>query len=132
MDLLIKNYFDRYRRLGRTPPKIKDKIRGKPLGDFELLRRWRNWRSGLRYEDKQLNAVLFGALDECFVDGEYYIPVDYKTRGFELKEDLMKYYQTQLDCYTLLLQANGYKHLNLSFLIYFIPPKDRGGWCGSF
>jgi len=70
---------------------------------------------------KEWNAQLFGALDECFVDGNYYIPIDYKTRGYDLKEDSLSYYQTQFDCYTFLLEAEGYKHLSFGCLIYYIP-----------
>jgi len=123
MDFLIKKYFDKYRALGKMPPEIEGKVQGQLFSDQRLLARWRHWRTGLRFEDKNLNAVLLGALDECFVDGRFYIPVDYKTRGFELKEDSLSYYQTQLDCYTLLLEKNGYEHPSFGYLIYYIPEK---------
>lgn len=123
MDLLIKKYFDKYRPLGKMPPEIEGKVQGKLFSDQELLRKWRSWQNGLRYNDEDLGAVLSGALDECFVDGDYYIPVDYKTRGFDLKEDSTSYYQTQLDCYTFLLEKNGFKHLSFGYLIYYIPER---------
>ncbi len=123
LDLLIKKYFDKYRALGKMPPEIDSQVKGCLFPDQALLDKWRNWRTGLRYEDKNLDAVLRGALDECFVDGRYYIPVDYKTRGFELKEDSLSYYQTQLDCYTLFLEENGYQHLSFGYLIYYIPEE---------
>lgn len=122
MDILIKKYFDKYRALGESPPEIKEKVKGKPLG-LDLLKKWRHWKTGLRYEDKKLNAILYGALDECFVDKDIYIPVDYKTRGFDLIEDPRKYYQTQLDCYALFLESNGYKHASFGYLIYYIPKE---------
>ena len=47
--------------------------------------------------------MLFGALDDCLVDGEHHIPLDYKTRGFPPNEgDSEKYYQTQLDAYSMM------------------------------
>jgi len=119
MDNLIKNYFDKHRP--GPPPELKDKIPGGVIPDQELLKKWRNWRSGLQYIDKKLgNSTMFGAIDECFVDASVYMPADYKTRGFGLKEDSIKYFQNQLNCYTFLLRANGYKVNNKGYLIYYI------------
>jgi len=131
MDLLIKKYFDLWREKGELPPEIQGKVKEKPLQNQELLRRWRYWGTGPKYEDKKLGFVLQGALDECFVDPStssgqvYYIPVDYKTRGFDLKNDSLKYYQLQMDCYTLLLEAEGYKTKKAAYLVYYIPKKVR-------
>jgi len=124
LDLLIKKYFDKYRAMGKLPPELEGKVKGKLFGDQRVLDNWRDWRkSVLRYEDKNLDAVLRGALDECFVLDDAYIPVDYKTRGFDLKEDSTKYYKNQLNCYTLLLEANGFKHPSFAYLIFYIPKE---------
>lgn len=124
MDILIKEYFDKYRAVGKLPPEIAGKVEGKLFEDQNLLNNWRDWRNTkLKYEDRKLNAILRGGLDECFVLGNAYIPVDYKTRGFALKKDSEKYYQTQLDCYTLLLEVNGYSHPSFGYLIFYIPKK---------
>ncbi len=120
MDLLIKRHFDKYRAEDKMPPELAGKVKGKLLDDQALLKKWRNWRSGLAYRDKGTDAVLSGALDECFLDGDIYIPVDYKTRGFPLKADSLKYYQHQLDCYTFLLEANDLKHASFAYLVYYI------------
>ena len=123
MDLLIKKYFDFFRNKGELPPEIKGKVQGKLISDQKILNEWRSTfrNSKPRYFDQELNAVLFGGLDECLVDNQFYIPVDYKTRGFNLKDDSLSYYQTQLDCYTLLLEAEGLKHLSFGYLIFYIP-----------
>ncbi|KPJ71319.1 hypothetical protein AMJ50_02390 [Parcubacteria bacterium DG_74_3] len=134
LDLLIKKYFDKYRAMDKLPPEIEGKVKGKLLENQKLLDNWRDWRvSNLRYEDKDLNAALRGALDECFVledssigSGQVvYIPVDYKTRGFDLKEDSEKYYHNQLNCYTLLLEANGFKHPSFAYLLFYIPREIK-------
>lgn len=130
MDNLIKKYFDRYRELRKLPPEIEGKVEGELLPDQNLLNEWRKItkNSSPRFFDKELNACLFGGLDECFVEKDYFIPVDYKTRGYDLKEDSLSYYQTQLDCYTLLLKAEGYKASSFGYLIYYIPieVKENG------
>ena len=123
MDLLIKKYFDKYRNVGKMPPEIEGKIEGQLLADLELLKKWRNWRTGLTYQDKETGAVLVGALDDCAVENGKYIPVDYKTRGFDVKEGGESFYQNQLNCYSLLLEVNDLPQPGFAYLVYYIP-KD--------
>ncbi len=128
MDGVIKTYFDKYRDKGELPPEIKGNIGGRLMEDSELLKKWRNWKTGLEYKDQVLGVVLFGALDDCLQDGEYYIPIDYKTRGSAPREgDSEKYYGNQLDCYSLLLEENGYPVGNYAYLIYYYPKEAKEG-----
>jgi len=131
MDLVIKNYFDKYR--GKLPPEIVGKVVGQLMPEVEPLNKWRNWQTGLEYYDKTRDAVLFGALDDCLVDGDYYIPLDYKTRGSAPNDgDSEKYYQTQLDTYALLLNKNGYKTRNFAYLIYYYPEEIKENGIAKF
>jgi len=124
MDIAIKHYFDSYRLNNDLPPEIKGKVCGNLFSDSLILEKWRNWKlNDLFYEDKENSAILTGALDDCLVDKGYYIPLDYKTRGSEIKEDSLSYYQNQLDCYCLILEASGYKTKNLAYLVYYWPIK---------
>jgi len=124
MDLVIKKYFDQYR--GKLPPEIDGKVVGQLITDVNLMDKWRNWQTGLEYHNKERDAVLFGALDDCLVDGDYYVPLDYKTRGFPPNDgDPEKYYQTQLDTYSLLLNANGYKTRDFAYLVYYYPEEVK-------
>jgi hypothetical protein len=124
MDLVIKDYFDQYR--GGLPPEIQGKVVGALMPDLALMNKWRNWRTGLEYVDQKLGAALFGALDECLQEGNYYIPLDYKTRGSAPKEgDSERHYQTQLDTYTLLLSANGYQTRDFAYLLYYFPKQVK-------
>lgn len=121
MDLVIKTYYDQYR--GNLPPELKGHVRGKLIEDLALMNQWRNWRTGMEYIDSTRNAVLFGALDECLVNQEgKYVPLDYKTRGSAPRDgDSERYYQTQLDTYALLLEANGYPVADYGYLVYYYP-----------
>lgn len=124
MDQVIKAYFDKYRQKNELPPEAKNRLNGKLLNNLDLLNRWRSWRStDLVYEDKKLNAILSGALDDCLVENGFYIPLDYKTRGSDFNEDPRKYYQTQLDCYCLMLESSGYRTKNLAYLLYYWPEE---------
>jgi len=127
MDLVIKKHFDNFR--GSMPPEIKDRVEGALMKDQALLKRWRFWRTGMTYNDEVNNILLIGAIDDCVVYAdlstvpptEYYIPLDYKTKGSEPKDDGSQYYQTQLDCYNLMLLSTGYKIKEIGYLVYFYP-----------
>jgi len=122
MDLVIKTYFDNYRKKNELPPEVIGKVSGKLFSNITMLEKWRSWRAtDLCYEDKTINAILSGALDDCLIEDGFYIPLDYKTRGSDLKEDPRQYYQTQLDCYCLILESSGHKTKGLAYLLYYWP-----------
>ncbi|HOW88015.1 MAG TPA: PD-(D/E)XK nuclease family protein [Candidatus Omnitrophota bacterium] len=122
MDRVIKNYFDTFRVKGILPPELQiDAFKGISLYENQAqLERWRNWRTGLQYQEDGLS--LSGMLDDLLVKGDAYIPFDYKTKGSPTnEEDATKYYQTQLDCYALMLEGNGLKTAGYGFLLYYSP-----------
>lgn len=124
MDILIKKYFDHYRLLGKLPPELQGRVGAAELfPDVEALNKWRNWRTGLTYENKNSGGVLSGALDDLMIDGGKYIPTDYKTRGYDVKEGGESFYQNQLNLYALLLQANNLPPADYAWLVYWIPKE---------
>lgn len=129
MDNILKKHFDSFRDRGELPPELLngngcDEMRlfGVNDNEKELLRDWRNNLKGLRWEDEQGN-ILFGAVDNILVNGDKLIVLDYKTRGFPLKENTHTYYQDQLDIYNLLLSKNGFETEDFSFLLFYVPEK---------
>ena len=127
MDLALKKYYDKYR--GDLPPELKGKVEGVLLPDEELIKKFRNWRT-FKFEEE--DALMYGAMDDCLKEGEYIIPLDFKTRGFDLKDDSTSYYQNQLDCYALMLEKNGYKQPGYAYLVYYIPTEVKEGGEVSF
>jgi len=121
MDNVIKSYFDTYRVRGELPPELREGVEGVLVPELDLIRKWRDWRTGLSYTDSSLNAVLFGALDDCVLDEGFYVPLDYKTRGYAPGGDSERYYGNQLNCYSLLLEENGYRVKNHAYLVYYYP-----------
>ncbi|HOW58307.1 MAG TPA: PD-(D/E)XK nuclease family protein [Candidatus Omnitrophota bacterium] len=122
MDRIIKLYFDAYRAKGTLPPELQiGHFDGVSLYDnLPQLERWRSWRTGLEFHEN--GNLLSGAFDDLLVKGDRYIPFDYKTKGSPTsEEDATKYYQTQLDCYALMLDANGLKTIGYGFLLYYSP-----------
>ncbi len=123
MDRTMKEHFDKYMRKGELPPELKELDEHVKLFDDEkLLNEWRNNRKGVRWEYND-GTILRGAVDNILVlkkDGKL-IVLDYKTRGYPLKEDTAGHYQDQLDIYYYLLQKNGQKVENYGYLLFYYP-----------
>ena len=125
MDKIIKIHFDKFRDKGLLPPEIKDHHHTKGLKLFnepELLKAWRNNLKGIRFEDEDGN-ILFGAVDNILVKGKKFIVLDYKTKGYPIKDETESgnSYQNQLDIYNFLLRKNGYETEDYGFLLFYIP-----------
>lgn len=133
MDLVLKRYFDKYRCKDCLPPDIEGKLNGHLFNGTEKLRVWRNNFKGLEYTDKRSGIKLRGALDDLFVteDG-FYIPIDFKTRGFPLKKDTAEHYQHQMNIYCFLLDKNGMKTGDFACLFFYYPTKARSNGVFKF
>ena len=83
---------------------------------------WRNNLKGISWTDKEGN-ILHGAVDNLLLKGKKIIVLDYKTRGFPLKEDTAEHYQNQLDIYNFLLRKNGYETEDYAFLLFYHPKE---------
>ncbi len=126
MDRVLKQHFDRFMEKGELPPELKQLVCMKDCSLFnkkEILEIWRNNFKGIQYLDAETSVLLCGAIDNILVKGEKLIVLDYKTRGFPLKEDTHMHYQTQLDLYNFLLQKNGYLTMDFGFLLFYYPEK---------
>lgn len=121
MDLLIKDYFDGFRRNGALPPQLEGLVEGRLFENQELLKKWRNWRTGPVFEDKKAGARIVSALDDCLVsEDNFFIPLDYKSKG-DIREDSHIFHQNQLNIYTWLLDENGYPTKDVGYLVFFAP-----------
>ena len=125
MDNILKKHFNRFRDRGLLPPELCNNNHCENMKLFdnnELLKAWQNNLKGVRWEDKKGN-ILFGAVDNILVNGRKLIVLDYKTRGFPLKEDTADHYQNQLDIYNFLLGKNGYETEDYAFLLFYVPKE---------
>lgn len=126
MDKVLKEHFDRFIGRGLLPPELRAEscVSGCNLfDDKKLLKIWRSNLKGITYKDKESGVVLRGAVDNILVKDSKLIVLDYKTRGFPLKEDTHKHYQLQLDVYNFLLRKNGHKTEDYAFLLFYYPNK---------
>ncbi|MBD3245856.1 MAG: hypothetical protein GF333_02475 [Candidatus Omnitrophica bacterium] len=125
MDALIKEYFDQYRRAHTLPPELMSVSSGR-LVEQQRMDAWRSWKTGLQY-CRSDGHRLIGALDECLIEDGRYVPVDYKTRGFALRDNSASYYVFQMSCYRFLLEKNGYPARDHAILVFYIPARVGDG-----
>ncbi len=126
MDKILKKHFDNFMENGELPPEIKKhglKNGYRLFDDKKLLDIWRNNFKGLQYVDKTSGFLLKGAVDNILSKGKKLVVLDYKTRGYPLKEDTAEHYQTQMDIYNFLLRENGYKTEDYAYLLFYHPEK---------
>lgn len=121
MDAILKRHFDSHMERGELPQALKE-LEGEYalFTDTDLLRRWRNNRQGLRWTVPGGDA-LQGAIDNVLQRGDELVVLDYKTRGFALKEDTAEHYRMQMDIYNLLLRKEGHRTADHSLLLFYYP-----------
>jgi len=122
MDKILKIHFDSFMEKGMLPPEIQEVKDVKLFDDVEILKIWRSNFKGIPWTDKKGN-LFRGAIDNILVKGKKLIVLDYKTRGYPLKEDTSAHYQDQMDIYNLLLRKNGYETEDYAYLLFFHPDK---------
>mgnify|MGYP001587637025 FL=1 len=125
MDNILKEHFDKFMARGLLPPELCNNSHCndmKLFDDSELLKIWRSNFKGISWTDDAGN-VLRGAVDNLLVKGKKLIVLDYKTRGFPLKEDTHEHYQDQVDIYNFLLRKNDYETENYAFLLFYHPKE---------
>jgi len=127
VDLLLKEEFDKYRKKGELHPLlVANNIPAKLFPNQKLLNEWRNNFQGIRYYDAELDATLFGAVDDIleFSEGKL-APLDYKSTGSKVIT-VYDRFQLQMDIYTFLLEKNGYKTMRKGCLAFYVVDKENG------
>lgn len=123
MDKILKEHFDRFMKKGELPPELQSLQGYKLFDDEELLKVWRNNFKGISYTEEKTGIVLHGAIDNILVKGKKLVVLDYKTRGFPLKEDTPEHYQAQMNLYNFLLRKNAYETEDYTYLLFYHPNK---------
>ncbi len=121
MDRVIKSYMDSHRADKTMPAELEELTNLRLFRPQAVLDDWRNWRTGLKRDFE--GGKVIGALDDCLVtDDEKLVPFDYKTKGKPAtQEDTVKHYQTQADCYALMLEATEKKVADFAVFLYWSP-----------
>src|SRR3989344_4986275 len=124
MDMILKKYFDKFMQRGELPPEIREygiENGYKLFSDKAKLDVWRSNFKGIQYKDKTSGILLRGAVDNILEKGKKLVVLDYKTRGYPLKEDTHEHYQVQMNIYNFLLRKNGYDTTDYAYLLFYYP-----------
>jgi hypothetical protein len=122
IDKILKIHFDKFMNKGKLPPELCNNEyceNMKLFDDEEKLQVWRSNFKGVQYTDENGN-ILHGAVDNILVKNGKLIVLDYKTRGYPLKDDTAHHYQNQMNFYNFLLRKNDYETEDYAFLLFYI------------
>ncbi|MEK7151599.1 MAG: PD-(D/E)XK nuclease family protein [Patescibacteria group bacterium] len=129
VDQLLKVEFDEYRERGEMHPVLIDHegmSEAHLYPDHVQLQKWRNNFEGLKYYDEELDATLFGAVDDMleFNDGSLAV-IDYKSSGAK-EVSVYDDYQMQMDTYTYILERIGHKTARKAYFVFYQVDKTDG------
>jgi hypothetical protein len=137
VDALLKKEFDIHRAEGSSHPLMKQYgVDAVPL-QHEKMDQWRENFVGVQYVHPETNFLVFGAVDDLWVNpkGEVYV-VDYKATskdGEIFLEDTKWHnqYRRQMEVYQWLLRHNGLKVSDTGYFVYVNGKKDRKAFDGK-
>lgn len=128
VDFLVKQEFDKYRKEGTLPPVFKNENIDAKLFNGPQLPEWRENFKGVSYIDEDLDATLYGAVDDLleFSDGSISV-IDYKSTGSK-EINIYNDYRQQMDIYSYLISRNGLEANPNAYFVYYIVDKTGGGF----
>jgi len=126
VDFILKKEFDVHRANGTAHYLIvREGIDAIPYM-HEDIDKWRNNFTGIQYHHKATDFLIFGAVDDIWVDSEgNLIVVDYKASGAK-EGELYDSYKRQMEIYQWILRQNGFKVQNRGYFVYCRVNKDNG------
>ena len=124
VDSLLKKEFDQHRAAGTPHPLLTayglDAVPA-PRGEMDD---WRNNFKGVQHLHEPTNLLIFGAIDDLWVDADgRYMVVDYKATAkdqpvTELNADWQVGYKRQMEIYQWLLRRNGLAVSDTGYFVY--------------
>jgi hypothetical protein len=136
VDELLKREFDGFRATHEVPPLLKKQGLLLYPAQRSELDQWRNNLKGVRVHDTTTNLIVYGAIDDLWVDetGTYYV-ADYKATAkngeVSLDADWQIAYKRQVEFYQWLLRGNGLPVSNEAWFVYANGKRDRSSFDGT-
>jgi len=133
IDELFKKEFDVYRKQGQPHPIMLDnQIKAVPYS-HEKLDDWRETFVGVQHLHEATNLLIFGGVDDLWVDDEgQVIVVDYKAtskdKEVSIDSDWQMSYKRQVEVYQWLLRQNGLPVSNTAYFVYANGRSDLDGF----
>ena len=126
VDHLLKEEFDGYREKGKPHPVMeKFRIEAVPF-QHEKLNQWRHNFTGVQHEHKPTDFLVYGAVDDLWVDPDGRISVvDYKATGAK-EYKIHDSYRRQMEIYQWLLRRNGLEVSPTGYFVFAQADKAKG------
>ena len=135
VDALLKKEFDIYRERKEFHPVVEQNgIDAIPFQHPDL-EKWRSNTSGVRYIHPQTNFLVYGAVDDIWINksGEL-IVVDYKATSkideVALDQEWQDGYRRQAEVYQWLLRKNGFSVSSTAYFYYCNGERGRDRFDG--
>lgn len=136
VDALLKKEFDIHRKQ-KTPHPLMDSygVEAVPF-QHKDMDKWRENFTGVEAFYEPANFVVFGAVDDIWVDKkEELIVVDYKatskTEEVNLDAEWQDGYKRQIEVYQWLLRKNGFEVSDTGYFVYANGKRDREAFDGK-
>jgi hypothetical protein len=136
VDHLLKKEFDLHRvKKCRHPLMEQYGVNAIPFS-HPNLEKWRENFVGVQYHHRPTNLIIFGAVDDVWVNpaGEL-IVVDYKATSKEgevsLDAEWQRGYKNQMEIYQWLLRQNGFKVSSTGYFVYVNGRRDLAAFDGK-
>lgn len=130
VDQLLKNEFDLLRRKGEQHELMKQyKVDATPF-DHPDIEEWRNNFVGKQYLHESTNLLIFGAIDDVWINKkEKLLIVDYKatstSKEISLEDEYKEGYKKQMEIYQWIFRKSGFKVSDIGYFIFANAGKNR-------
>ena len=130
VDHLLKKEFDIHRAKGVPHPLMERYgVEAVPFSHADLDI-WRNARSGIQYLDPATNLLVYGGIDDVWINPKSeLIIVDYKATSKDKEVDLeaewQKGYKRQMEIYQWLFRQNGFPVASVGYFVYCNGKRDK-------
>ena len=138
VDTLLKKEFDIHRANGEPHPLMKKyKVDAIPFA-HEDMDKWRETFGGIEYLHKPTNFLIFGAVDDIWIDHRgKLIVVDYKATStseeinMETGKSHHQAFKREVEIYQWLFRQNNFKVSDNAYFVYVNALKDREAFDGK-
>jgi len=130
VDQLLKNEFDLLRKKGEQHELMRQyKIDAIPFSHPDI-EEWRNNFVGKQYLHEGTNLLIFGAVDDVWINKkEELLIVDYKatstSKEISLEDEYKQGYKKQMEIYQWIFRQSGFKVSNVGYFIFANAGKNR-------